>query len=313
MKQHVQSLADLRLDRPSVVTIGVFDGVHRGHQHLICELVSEARSTGRLAVAITFFPHPDVVIRGWTGRYYLTTPEDRAALLAQLGIDYVVTLSFDDQLRQIRAADFVDQLLRHLNMSALWVGSDFAMGYKREGNIDFLRLEGSAKGFQLEVIDLIVNDHAAISSSAIREALLAGRVERARDLLGRSYAVSGEVVHGEARGRRIGFPTANIAVWDQLIIPANGVYAGWASLDDEPERFMAVTNVGVRPTFNGDSVTVEAHLLDFDRDIYGRRLHFTFEHRLRSEMRFGGIAQLIDQIKRDVEAGRAALTQSAVR
>lgn len=215
MKQHVQSLADLRLDRPSVVTIGVFDGMHRGHQHLIRELVSEARSTGCLAVAITFFPHPDVVIRGWTGRYYLTTPEDRAALLAQLGIDYVVTLPFDDHLRQIRAADFVDQLLRHLNMSALWVGSDFAMGYRREGNIDFLRLEGSAKGFQLEVIDLIANDHAAISSSAIREALLAGRVERARDLLGRSYAVSGEVVHGEARGRRIGFPTANIAAWDQ--------------------------------------------------------------------------------------------------
>jgi riboflavin kinase/FMN adenylyltransferase len=313
MKQHVQSLADLRLERPSVVTIGVFDGMHRGHQHLIRELVDEARATGRLAVAITFFPHPDVVIRGWTGRYYLTTPEDRAALLAQLGIDYVVTLPFDAHLRQIRAADFVDQLLRHLNMSALWVGSDFAMGYKREGNIDFLRVEGSAKGFQLEVIDLIVNDHAAISSSAIREALLAGSVERARDLLGRSYAVSGEVVHGEARGRRIGFPTANIAAWDQLIIPANGVYAGWASLDDEPERFMAVTNVGVRPTFNGDSVTVEAHLLDFDRDIYGRRLHFTFEHRLRSEMRFEGIAQLIDQIGRDVEAGRAALTRSAVR
>jgi len=313
MKQHVQSLADLRLERPSVVTIGVFDGMHRGHQHLIRELVDEARATGRLAVAITFFPHPDVVIRGWTGRYYLTTPEDRAALLAQLGIDYVVTLPFDAHLRQIRAADFVDQLLRHLNMSALWVGSDFAMGYKREGNIDFLRVEGSAKGFQLEVIDLIVNDHAAISSSAIREALLAGSVERARDLLGRSYAVSGEVVHGEARGRRIGFPTANIAAWEQLIIPANGVYAGWASLDDEPERFMAVTNVGVRPTFNGDSVTVEAHLLDFDRDIYGRRLHFTFEHRLRSEMRFEGIAQLIDQIGRDVEAGRAALTRSAVR
>jgi riboflavin kinase/FMN adenylyltransferase len=312
MRQHVQSLADLQLDRPSLVTIGVFDGMHRGHQHLIRELVEEARSTDRLAVAITFYPHPDVVIRGWTGRYYLTTPEDRAALLSQLGIDYVVTLPFDANLRQIRAADFVDQLLRHLNMTGLWVGSDFAMGYRREGNIEFLRLEGQAKGFQLEVIDLIVNDHAAISSSAIRDALQAGDVERARDLLGRSYAVSGEVVHGEARGRKIGFPTANIAAWDQLVIPANGVYAGWASLEDESERYMAVTNVGTRPTFSGENVTVEAHLLDFDRDIYGRRLQFTFEHRLRSEMRFEGIAQLIEQIRRDAEAGRAVLTRSAV-
>ncbi len=312
MRQHVQRLADLQLDQPSLVTIGVFDGVHRGHQHLIRKLVEEARATSRLAAAITFFPHPDVVIRGWTGRYYLTTPEDRAALLAQLGIDYVVTLPFDAHLRQIRAADFVDQLLRHLNMTGLWVGSDFAMGYKREGNIDFLRLEGQAKGFQLEVIDLIVNDHAAISSSAIRDALRAGDVERARSLLGRSYAVSGEVVRGEARGRKIGFPTANIAAWDQLVIPANGVYAGWAALEDEPERYMAVTNVGIRPTFNGENVTVEVHLLDFDRDIYGQRLQFAFEHRLRSEIRFESITRLIEQISRDAEAGRAALTRSAV-
>lgn len=306
--KHVRSLADLSLDQPSVVTIGVFDGVHTGHQHLISELVAEANDTNRLAVAITFFPHPDVVLRGWTGRYYLTGVEERAELLGALGIDYVITLTFDEQLRQIRAADFTDQLLRHLRMSALWVGSDFAMGYKREGNIDFLLHQGEQKGFKLEVIDLIVNDHAAISSSAIREALSAGEVARARDLLGRAYAVSGEVVHGEARGRKIGFPTANIAAWHDLVIPANGVYAGWATLDGA-ERFMAVTNVGVRPTFNGESVTVEAHLLDFDRDIYGHMLHFTFEHRLRPEQRFNGIEALIEQIKRDAEAGRAYLSQ----
>jgi len=295
-----------------MVTIGVFDGVHRGHQHLIRELVGEAHAAEQLAIALTFYPHPDVVLRGWTGRYYLNTPDERAALLGDLGIDYVVTLAFDDGFRQIRAADFTDQLLKHLHMDALWVGSDFAMGYKREGNIDFLRRQGNEKGFHLEVIDLITNDHAAISSSAIREMLLEGAVERARDLLGRAYSVRGEIVHGEARGRKIGFPTANIDVWSEKVIPANGVYAGWASLPDlqngtQPTRYMAVTNVGMRLTFSGQGMTVEAHLLDFDADIYGQQMVFTFEKHLRAEMRFNGIAELIDQIGRDTEIGRAFL------
>jgi riboflavin kinase/FMN adenylyltransferase len=309
--RHVRNLAELTLEQPSLITIGVFDGVHRGHAHLIRELVDEARAGGRLAIALTFYPHPDIVLRGWTGRYYLTTPDERAALLGDLGVDYVVTLAFDEPFRQIRAADFTDQLLKHLHMDALWVGSDFAMGYKREGNIDFLRRQGDEKGFHLEVIDLIVNDHAAISSSAIRESLLVGAVGRVRDLLGRAYSVNGEIVHGEARGRKIGFPTANIDVWDEKVIPANGVYAGWATLPERDDhRYMAVTNVGMRPTFSGQNVTVEAHLLDFDADIYGQPMTFTFEHHLRAEMRFNGIAELIDQIKRDSEMGRALLSST---
>lgn len=303
---HYRSLADVRLEKPSMVTIGVFDGVHRGHQYLIRRLVETARSRDQLAVAITFYPHPDVVLRGITGRYYLTTPDERAHILTDLGIDAVITLPFNDDLRHIRAATFVDQMNTYLRLETLWVGSDFALGYQREGNVAFLRQQGEEKQFGVEVIDLLLSEGGAISSTAIRDALRTGDVEQARDLLGRAYAVSGEVIHGEARGRKIGFPTANIAVPESLVIPANGVYAGWGILGDE--RFMAVTNIGMRPTFDGQSVTVEAHLLDFDRDIYGQNLTFTFETRLRSEMKFSGIDALIAQIADDSAAGRAYLS-----
>lgn len=305
--KHIYDLSQAQLQQPSIVTIGVFDGVHRGHQHLVKRLVTEAHSTGRQAVVLTFFPHPDQVLRHLQGRYYLTSSEQRADELVKLGVDCVVTHPFNDQVRQMRAASFVDQLLHHLHMTALWVGSDFALGYQREGNVDFLKAQGAEKGFAVREIDLLLNDGSAISSTAIREALQAGDVDRVRDWLGRGYTVIGEVVHGEKRGRKIGFPTANVNVWEEQVIPANGVYAGWAKLGNE--RFMAVTNVGVRPTFAGQGVTVEAHLLDFNRDIYGQQLSVSFETRLRPEKRFNGIDELIAQIKGDSDAGRAYLSE----
>ncbi|MBK9750520.1 MAG: bifunctional riboflavin kinase/FAD synthetase [Chloroflexi bacterium] len=304
---HVYDLATIQLDQPSVVTIGVFDGVHRGHQHLIRRLVRSARESGRLAVVLTFFPHPDVVLRGLTGRYYLTSPQQRAELMGELGVDHVITLPFNEEFRQIRAAAFVDLMREHLKLESLWVGADFALGYKREGTVEFLRAQGAAKGFTLEAIDLVGEDGSAtFSSTAIRDALNAGDLEAARRLLGRSYSVSGEVVHGDHRGRTIGFPTANIAVWSEQLVPANGVYAGWATVGGE--HYMAVTNVGLRPTFEGDSLRVEAHLLDFNRDIYGETMNFSFETRLRPEKKFNGIQELMAQIALDAQAGRDYLT-----
>jgi riboflavin kinase/FMN adenylyltransferase len=225
-------------------------------------------------------------------------------------VDFVVTLSFDDHLRHIRAAAFVDLMRERLHLSELWVGAEFALGYKREGNVPFLRAQGAEKGFVVDAVDLMAVDDTAdgprtISSSEIRAALNAGSVETAHEMLGRPYGVRGEVVHGLARGRTIGFPTANIAVPPERLIPANGVYAGWAILGDE--RFMAVTNVGTRPTFSGHDVTVEAYLLDFDRDIYGQTLEFEFVTRLRTELKFGGVDALIAQIQADAASGRAAL------
>lgn len=306
--RHVYTLTDATVDRPSLVTIGVFDGVHRGHQHLITSLVEEAHKNGCLAVVLTFFPHPDIVLRGLKGRYYLTTPEQRADMLLSLGVDLVVTHPFDDDTRHMRAADFVDLLVDYLRVRQLWVGADFALGYRREGDVAYLTEQGQEKGFSVHAIELVQARNgaaSAISSTRIRELLEAGSVESARKLLGRGYALAGEVSHGKKRGRSIGFPTANIEVWDQQIIPANGVYAGWGMLGDE--RFMAMTNVGISPTFMNETVTVEAYLLDFDRDIYGKNLTITFEKYLRPEQKYDSLDALIAQINHDVERGRAYL------
>ncbi len=305
---HIRNFHDVHLKKPSIVSIGVFDGVHLGHQRLIRRLVAEARATDRCSVVLTFFPHPDVVLKHVSGRYYLTSPEERARLLLDLGVDWVLTHPFNEEVRRIRAADFVDQMREHLKMSALWVGPDFALGYQREGDVAFLREQGAQKGFVVETVNLMLGESGEIiSSSRIREALRAGDVAQAAVWLGRPYQVSGEVVHGDHRGRTIGFPTANVDVWEEQLLPSNGVYACWAHLGDE--QFMAVTNIGVRPTFDGDGLTVEAHLLDFDRDIYGERLRLDFVRRLRGERRFSGVDALVAQIRQDVEEGRAVLAE----
>src|SRR5258708_7434015 len=299
--KHIYNLNNAHLDKPSIVTIGVFDGVHRGHQHLLASLVQAAKASNRLSVVLTLFPHPDRVLRGLTGPHYLTTLEQKARLLGELGVDVVVTHPFDNEVRQIRAHTFVDQLCDHLKMTSLWVTSDFAMGYQREGNFAYLTAQGAEKGFEVRQIDLLgTQNHSdkAISSTAIREALLAGNVENAADWLGRPYRLEGPVVHGDHRGRTLGFPTANVDVWTEQIIPANGIYACRATLGNE--RFMAATSVGVRPQFNGKDVRVEAYLLDFDREIYGQQLSIDFVAWLRGEQKFHSLDALIQQIQADV-------------
>ncbi|MGB7340964.1 MAG: bifunctional riboflavin kinase/FAD synthetase [Phototrophicaceae bacterium] len=305
---HVRQLDTIQLDKPSMVTIGVFDGVHRGHQALIKHLVDEAHADDRLAVVLTFDPHPDVVLQDITDRYYLTTPEQRAQLLGDMGVDVVVTHPFDASVREIRAEDFVDKLLASLNMTCLRVGIDFALGYQREGDVDYLRELGIQKGYELRPIDLIKlsADEDNISSSRIRQLLRSGDILKANDLLGRPYTVTAKVIEGDQRGRTIGFPTANMDVWDQQVLPAQGVYAGWATLGDE--QFMAVANLGVRPTFDGHSLSLEPYLLDFDRNIYGQALTLTFEHRLRSEQKFDGLEALKAQLQQDIVNGRTLLS-----
>jgi riboflavin kinase/FMN adenylyltransferase len=306
---HIRALKDIQLTTPSIVSIGMFDGVHLGHQRLLRRLVQEAPKSDRTSVVLTFFPHPDVVIEGVTGRYYLTTPDERARLILDMGVDVVITHAFNDQVRRIRAADFVDQLIQHLKMAALWVGPDFALGYKREGNVQFLRQQGAEKGFAVETVSLVTgNPGQVISSSRIREALRSGRSYQAAKLLGRPYGFSGKVVYGDRRGRLLGFPTANIETWEEQLLPAHGVYACWAYTEDG-ERHMAVTNIGVRPTFEGRQLMVEAHLLDFDRDIYGQPLRLEFLRRLRGEKRFNNAAKLTAQIQKDVQKGRQILAE----
>jgi riboflavin kinase/FMN adenylyltransferase len=309
---HVHALTDIQLDTRSIVSIGVFDGVHLGHQELVQRLVTEARASGRTSVVLTFFPHPDVVLKQVTGRYYLTSPEERARLLLEQGVDLVITHKFDEQVSQIRAAVFVDQLSQHLRMSALWVGADFALGYKREGNVDFLRAAGESRGFTVDTVDLEVGiSGQVISSSRVREGLLAGDVARVVTWLGRPYSLEGEVISGDRRGRTIGYPTANLLTWDEQLLPANGVYACWAYYGDMDARYKAMVNIGVQPTFDGTPHKVEAHLLDFEGELYGQTLRLEFVERLRPEKKFSGIEELVAQIEQDVTAGRAVLTEMA--
>jgi riboflavin kinase/FMN adenylyltransferase len=306
--QHVRQLADVQVTRSVALSIGSFDGVHRGHQYLIARLVAAADAAGRTPAVLTFYPHPRQVLRGWEPGYYLTDPAEKAELLSRYGIELVVTHPFDETVRQMRARAFVEELREHLRLADLWVGPDFALGYRREGDVPFLRALGAEMGFEVHVVEeKLALDGAPVSSERIREALRAGDVAGAAESLGRQYSLVGTVVHGDHRGRTIGFPTANLRLPAERTVPGRGVYGTWAVVGGE--RFASVTNIGVRPTFDGtQATTVEAHLLDFSGDLYDQALALEFVARIRDEQRFAGVAELVAQIKQDVETGKSLLT-----
>jgi riboflavin kinase/FMN adenylyltransferase len=292
-------------ERPTVLTIGAFDGVHFGHQQLIGSVVRRAQTLGYQSAVLTFDPHPDLVIRPERGRYNLTTIQERAEQIAQLGVDLLIVLPFNRDVMAQTAHEFMTRLTQALVLRELWVGPDFALGRGREGNLARLREIGQELGYIVQPIEPLHLDGVTISSSRIREALAAGDIEAANLLLGRSFSVTGPVVEGHRRGRTIGFPTANISVEALHVLPADGVYVCRAQVGDQ--RFGAVTNIGVRPTFDGTQRTIEAYLLDFSSDIYGETVRLEFLHRLRGEQKFDGIAALIEQINKDTAAARAWL------
>jgi riboflavin kinase/FMN adenylyltransferase len=291
--------------RPSAVTIGKFDGVHRGHQHLVGLLRERAREAGLASVVVTLHPHPVSVLRPGTKITYLCSLEERVDLLRALGVDSVAVLSFTSELAQLSYRDFLALLIEQLDLRMLLVGPDLALGRDREGSVDALRALGDERGFQVDVVELLMEDAAKVGSGAVRDALAAGGMETVNGLLGRPFALRGPVVRGDERGAGIGFPTANIAVAPDLALPSLGVYVTRAYLGEATYR--SVTNVGHRPTFAGGSErpTIETHLLDFEGDCYERELRIEFLHRLREERRFAGPAELVAQIRKDVEAGRA--------
>ena len=305
--QIAHSLEEIALSRPSHVTIGAFDGVHRGHQQLIGSMAREAHAAGRAAVALTFDPHPGAVL-GRSPVAALSTIEERATLLAELEVDLLVVLRFTPAVAGTPAERFVAALRRHLNLVELWAGPDFALGHRREGDVPFLRRLGERMGFEVRVVEPLRWRGEIISSTRIRAALTAGDVEEANGCLGRPYHLSGIVIHGRGLGRTMGIPTANLEPPPGRLIPANGVYACFARLEGG-ETWPAVVNVGVRPTIAADHLTVEAHLLDFDGDLYGRRLGLDFIARLRDERIFPSLNALVDQVHRDIEEARRLLTR----
>jgi len=306
--RHHRSFEELQIDK-SWLTIGSFDGVHHGHQEILKYLTSDENKWQRPVVVLSFFPHPAIVLGRRQEPFYINTPDERAALLFGCGADHVITQTFDLDLAKMPAITFVESLQRHLGFEKLVVGPDFTLGHKREGDIQYLRTLGKNLGYSVDMISPYQIGDVVVSSSNIRKFLKDGFVNRAALFLGRPFFLKGTVVRGDARGRLIGFPTANLDTWDERAVPKPGVYACMVNLGDT--NFKAVTNIGYRPTFNNkpENPLVETHLLNFNGDIYGDEIQIDFIQRLRDEIRFPGIDYLMSQIEKDILQARQIFDQ----
>lgn len=303
----------LRLDpgRESAVTIGKFDGVHRGHQHLVSWTVARARELGLASVVITLHPNPLTVLRPGMPITYLCSLEERLEMLRSLGPDRVGVLTFTSELALLSARDFVALLQETVRMRLLVGGPDMALGRDREGSLAVLSQLGREMGFRVETAPMLVEEGQKVGSSALRQALAEGDMEEVARLLGRPYRLRGPVVRGAGRGRDLGFPTANVAVAPDLALPAYGVYVTMAHVGGV--ALPSCTNVGVRPTFadEGPAVTVEAYILDYEGDLYGQVIGLEFLHRLRDELKFSSVAELVAAMHRDIEHTRQYLARAA--
>ena len=303
--QHYLSLQEVTVEN-SWLTIGVFDGVHRGHQQIIRRLTAGAHQNDAPAVVLTFDPHPAKIF-GRGEIKLLTLPDERAELLATRDVDIVITHPFDQAFASTTALDFMKLVKHHLGVSHLVLGYDSTVGKNREGNAARIREIGQELGYTVEVVSALSDESGVISSTEIRKLIATGNVVEAARLMDHPYALHGPVVDGDRRGRTIDVPTANIAYPPDKLIPANGIYACWAYLNDQ--KYRAAVNIGFNPTFTPDKQTanVEAHLLDFNREIYGEEIRLEFVARLRDELRFNSVAALLEQIWKDIAETRRIL------
>jgi riboflavin kinase/FMN adenylyltransferase len=307
MVQHYKSLDGVNIGN-TWLTIGSFDGIHIGHQQLIRELNYSAHQSGGRSVVLTFHPHPAVILRGRTGAFYITTPQEKTELLDQLSVDIVITYPFTYELSQSTAREYISVLMSHLGFKQLWVGYDFALGKGREGNVPFLKDLGEEFGYSVHVVEPVTNGGQIVSSSLIRKLIIEGDVAYVNKLLGRQYRVVGDVVHGDGRGKIIGIPTANLETGDEKLIPGAGVYACRVKIQDK--FWPAAVNVGTRPTFESkdEKSHVEAYILDFSNEIYGQVIALDFVERLRGEVRFQSVGDLLEQIRKDIDQTREIIT-----
>ena len=290
----------------SVVTVGVFDGVHRGHQQLIGRAVERGRERGLPTVLVTFDPHPAEVVRPGSHPARLTTLPRRADLVAALGVDAFCVLPFTPELARTEPAEFVHEVLvAHLHAADVVVGRNFTFGYRAAGDVALLTELGRKFGFGVEGLELITDDGITFSSTYIRSCIDAGDVSAAAAALGRPHRVEGVVVHGDRRGRALGFPTANLSTPPHTALPADGVYAG--RFVHGGRSLPAAISVGTNPTFSGRERTVEAYVLDVDEDFYGFEVALDIEHRLRGQERFDDVDALVAQMHRDVARTRELL------
>jgi riboflavin kinase/FMN adenylyltransferase len=305
--QIAKELAKVKPQKEMLLTIGIFDGVHLGHQRLLTHLRDEARRKGWLSGVITFKSHPEAVLSKENKLLWLDDLETRVSLLRDVGIDIVVTLPFSPELAQLTARSFVQLLKDNLKMRGLIVGPDFALGRGREGDAEKLRILGKEMGFSVEVIPAVVLDGQVISSSAIRQALAQGDVKKVGKLIGRLFSLSGQVVSGDGRGRTLGFPTANLELKAEQALPSDGVYATIAHVGHH--LMPSVTNIGVRPTFEGSKHLVETYIFDYEGDLLGQNFTIDLVDKIRDEKRFDTEEKLKAQIRRDVEQARRTLSE----
>lgn len=295
--------------KPSVATVGVFDGVHRGHQVLIQKVVDEARARGASAVVVTFDRHPLELLSPKDAPELITTLRQRAEVFEQLGVDVLLVLRFDDKFRQYPPEHFIEAVLvQALGTVHVVVGANFRFGHGGSGSVETLQQMGKDLGFSVDVFSLL-DDAAgseAVSSSLIRKQLHEGEVERVAEELGRPFRLEGHVVMGAGRGRTLGIPTANLDIPPKVILPKVGVYAGWLVVGGD--RVPAVINVGYNPTFEQrDRPIVEAHGLDWDGDLYGTVVGVEFTHRLRDELKFPDAESMMEEIRHDIARARELL------
>ncbi len=298
--EHFRELQAIR-GKPVWAAIGVFDGVHLGHQTIIRNMVAAAHQKHTTTAVITFHPHPAVVLRKIPMPFYLSTPQEKAAIFAALGVNYTFTLNFTPEMAALPYTDFIQLLTNHLQLEQLWVGSDFALGKGRKGNTQALAALGEELGYQLIQFPHVTDHAEKISSSQIRKLIQSGDLRQANQALGRLYTVHGTVTHGDARGRSLGFPTANLTIWPDKILPPPGVYATLVTLDGQ--TYQSVTNIGYRPTFDSQQTTarIETFIMGFSENIYEKPMTLSFVDWLRPEKRFKDKTALVAQIQQDVQ------------
>jgi len=304
----VEALRDLPAGE-HIVTIGTFDGVHRGHAHLIAQVTARAEALGLPTVVVTFEPVPAQVLRPERFAGRLCSASNKGHLLAEHAVDTIAVLPFTHKLSQLEPETFMARLMRHASSREVWVGEAFALGRNRTGNVDRLTEIGQELGYRLVAVPRLTDEHLVISSSMIRQQIASGRPEEAARGLGRWFRIEGEVIHGAHVGRTIGFPTANILPPAEIVPLPDGIYATFAVLPDRPGRLPAMTYIGTRPALNTGARLIETHILDFDEDIYGVWIGVDFVSHLRGDADFSGVDALVAQLREDEVATRAVLRQ----
>ncbi|HUV56123.1 MAG TPA: bifunctional riboflavin kinase/FAD synthetase [Dehalococcoidales bacterium] len=300
-----KELAHLSPEKDTLLTIGVFDGVHLGHKYLLSQLTEQAKQQNLLSGVVTFRQHPQQVLFPQTKLPFLTDLDQRAALLQSEGVDTIIFLSFTPELARLSAFQFVSLLKKYLRMQGLVIGPDFALGQNREGTIDILRQLGQDMNFTLTVIPPVMINGDVVSSTAVRKALAEGDMKKAVNLIGRPFSLHGRVITGAGRGIKLGFPTANLAIDSNQALPGDGVYATRVYINGK--AYQAMTNIGKQPTFGGKKRTVEVYVLDYLSNLYGRELKIDIVERLRGEEHFDTAEELKKQINEDIKQGKTIL------